>query len=106
MKEINTLMDFRPMTREDLSRIVDRKLNIELFDCPRCGNSLRIHEEYINEKQKFEFDHMIKRYNTMIEEIQTAIINIYGEDVRMRQLANEMNVIRRKFEQPNLKTIK
>lgn len=106
MKEVNTMISFKPFTEEDFITIADNRLNEEIFNCPYCGYKIRVTEAYINERQREDFNLMIKHYNDMINQINEAIFEIYGEDIRLKLLSKKLSEIQKNFAKPSLQLVK
>lgn len=105
MKLIKTELFFKPMTMEEIGTVLDHELSIKIFDCPKCGFDIRATEAYVNERQRFQLEKMINRFNGAMEEIQEAIIEVYGEDIRMEWLQRKLQAIRDEFAKPKLKLV-
>ena len=100
--------DRKLMPWNDISvpRLLDNHIKTVEINCPVCKNGITFTEVYINRQQEEKVNYMIDRLNSLMKDIDDAILEIYGEDIRLALLQKRMSKLKEDYFSPKLEIIK
>jgi predicted nucleic-acid-binding Zn-ribbon protein len=97
-------------TGNDFTKLLDSyATGFERCTCPNCGRGINYRESHIDSTEHKLFQSYIKRFETMLKEIDSAVAEVYGEDPRKTLLVHKIKAIQSEFEQdckPKLKIVR
>ena len=102
VKQVKPVM----ISEKDFASVADCTVKTIEYKCHYCNNSNRFVEAYLTEFQKEMVDMLIKQLIDMVEEVDKAAIEVYGENPARVLFVKKIQEIKDRFMKPKLSLVK